>query len=435
MSTTNSRTVLFDSIFKNKEIGEMFYSFLKEDKSEESWEFLQSLYQLSKNEPKLAEKKIEDIIQQHLLPTAPKSLNISAETRKEVLENLNKHKSIDHLRPLENVLIQEMKYDSFKRFLRSKQCNKIIEKYSNNQSVVASTVSEKFSYADSDFSKAEITEHDLKFMNYLLKDNMEWELLASFREGEYGKRVGNTWYSQTNYLPLLKIIEGMSISKYEIILPFAFMHVICSYFPLSQQLKIDPHLTKYDTYAYTKDKGRSYATIMKHLNFGFPLNTRLSPTVSTAFFDASTHTLYLISKPCDVDVLKEHPWMVDKEALCVQKKGENPKSAKAYRMFDFQCTSFQQIDPFRTLVSQVHLFSLGGWAKQKASLKNISKERGNSLLIGLVNNIKSTPANVQISDLKKRKSFTGDGTANLLMDLEEEINKNMIKEDVMDEEK
>lgn len=426
----NSRTVIFDAIFKNTEIGELFYSFLKEDKSEESWEFLQTLYQLSKDQ-KISEKNIEEIIQKHISPNSPKSLNLSAETRKEILNNLDKHKTLDHLRILENVLIQELKYDSFKRFLRTRQCIKIIEKYSNNQSIVTPLEYEKFTYLDSDFSKQEITEQDYKFTKYLLNDNMDWELLASFREGEYGKRVGNTWYSQTNYLPFLKIIEGLSLAKYEIILPFSFMHVICSYFPLSQQMKIDPHLTKYDHIHYKRENGKSFAILLKHLNFGFPLNCRLSPIVSSAHFDVQSKTLSLISKPCDIDQLKDHPWMVDKEALCSQKKGENVKLAKSYRMFDFQCTTFQQIDGYRTLVSQVHLFSLGGWAKQKASLKNISKERGNNLLIGLVNNIKSTPSNIQISDLKKRKSFIQDGWANLLLDIEGEINK--MKKDEMDE--
>jgi len=80
--------------------------------------------------------------------------------------------------------------------------------------------------------------------------------------------------------------------------------------------------------------------------------------------------------------------------------------------------TFKKIDSNKTLFTQIHLYALGGWIKNKSFMKLIAGERGKKLLVDLVGNIKKTPKDAKISDLPKQETYMGDGLARILFDLQ-----------------
>jgi hypothetical protein len=414
-----SNLLLFEAIFKYKEIGESFHAFLKGDRSDEGWSYIVAVSKLKglENDKKAFETKVKDIMKNFLESNSSKSVNISAEVRKACLVALSKDMSLAPLITVKKHIVTEMKHDSFKRYLRSKECAIIMNKYHSHTDIVVPAITDKFTYNDKDFCNPEITEMDLSFMDHLLKDSPDWELLSSFLDGEYGKRVGNIWYTNTNYFPNL---GRLSLSKNEMMLPFSFIHVLCSFYPLSQQLKMDPFLTHHD-FKKMIGKEKSHSIQIKNFHYGFPLSPRIIPEVAAAFYNPNMRTFTLIGKPCEVEEVKDHPWMQEKLSSVVSKKGEKPKNTKCMKMFEFHCTRIQQLGSDTTLLQQVSCFSLGGWAKKTSTLKAMARDRGNNLLVGLVTNLKATPVTVQISDLKRRKSYPVDAYAQLVTEYENEI--------------
>jgi hypothetical protein len=132
--------------------------------------------------------------------------------------------------------------------------------------------------------------------------------------------------------------------------------------------------------------------------------------------------------------LPDHSWGENKPVTFKSKNEE--KKNKMYRMFDFSCTLIQKIDAENTSFSQIHLFSLGGWIKNKTSLKPIVQDRGNHLILGLIENLKRQNTIKEIIDLKAKKFYDTDGLAMLLAshehDIIPDITSSMMVEDVFD---
>lgn len=415
MSTTK-KLIRFDSLFKYKDIGGTYYEFLKKDHSEESWEFLMELNSLSQTiGKKEIEKKVEHIIENFLKDGSPKEINISNETKEFTLKKLEDYKGMEAFKDIRTKIVIEMKYDSFKRFVRSKECLKIVEKYAQNSEVILPVLAERFNYTDSDFDDQILFDEDLKFMDILYQDSPYWELLNSFKEGAC---YGNSWWSHENYIPNVTKASGVSIAKYDIVLPFAFEHVLCSFFPLAEQIKFDPQCGKYETFNYKTENGKSFATIMYNVTFDYPFNCRLYPMVASGHYDPEIKKCVQIFKPCEIETLKEHKWLEKNMTNCLQRKGDKEHLGKAYKMFDFQSTHIQKVDNKKTLFTQIHLYALGGWINNKSFMKLIAAERGKKLLQDLVGNIKKTPENVKLDDLDKKDTFKGDGLARILFDLQ-----------------
>jgi aromatic ring-opening dioxygenase LigB subunit len=128
----------FECIFTHKDIGEEFHHFLKEDRSEESWEFLKQTLKLTKNlrkENSVSEKKIQSLSSRFVEESGPQAINIGSKARETLLKELKNH-NLNALKPVQETVIAEMKFDSFKRFTRSKRGLKIIQKYSKDPTVV-----------------------------------------------------------------------------------------------------------------------------------------------------------------------------------------------------------------------------------------------------------------------------------------------------------
>ena len=256
-------------------------------------------------------------------------------------------------------------------------------------------------------------------MEFLFRDSNNWELFSSFREGEYGKRIGNIWFSENNFLPDVSLFKERCVSKYEIKLPFDFEHVLCSCFPLSQQMRNEEWLTNSETTSMPKEGEGDYSTFIQYLTLPFPYTPRMVPAVASIQYKRDI--CMLICKPCDFDSLENHKWGENKDFQCKIRKEGKEKKNKIYRMFDYSCTLIQKIGSQKTSFSQVHLFSIGGWIKNKTSLRTIVQDRGSNLVLGLIENLKRSNSIQSISDLKSKNFFSKDGLANLLSMIEDEL--------------
>jgi hypothetical protein len=160
----------------------------------------------------------------------------------------------------------------------------------------------KVSYKDSDFMEEKVLPSDFEFMRFLLRDSTNWELLNHFRDGEYGKRIGSIFYTETNYLPDISIFKERIVSKYDITLPYSFEHVLCSFVPLSQQKKCEDWLTSFETLSFVEGKSfgdRNHTTFTQILSLPFPYNSRIIPLVASSEF--MNDSFLLICKPCDIE--------------------------------------------------------------------------------------------------------------------------------------
>jgi len=195
---------------------------------------LTELKKISEESDKEVKPKIEKLVDLYINDGAKKEINISSETKRNCLEKLKVDQTLEVFSEIQAILISEMKYDSFKRFVRSKACHEIIEKYSSNKEVCQPVLSTKFNYKNEDFVEQRVYEEDLKFMDILYKDSPQWELLTSFKDG---KALGNSFWSIANYIPDVTIAPCVSVAKYDLILPYAFEHVLCSFYPLGKKKK------------------------------------------------------------------------------------------------------------------------------------------------------------------------------------------------------
>ena len=125
----------FEALFKNKEIHQEFHKFLTEDKSEESWDFLKTSMKYTKKNTKVTQLQLNKLSDKYLKEEAPKCLNLSSEARKKVISELEKG-NVDSLKSIQTTILSETKYDSFKRFCRTKQCQKFVKKYEKDNNIV-----------------------------------------------------------------------------------------------------------------------------------------------------------------------------------------------------------------------------------------------------------------------------------------------------------
>jgi hypothetical protein len=99
--------------------------------------------------------------------------------------------------PVEESLKKELYYDSFPRFIRVKEFEKVFEKYKSNTKVMVISETTIFSYKNESF-KEFVTDLDIEFMKSLSNDSFNWELLSSDNSNI------NFYYSANNVKILFK---------------------------------------------------------------------------------------------------------------------------------------------------------------------------------------------------------------------------------------
>jgi hypothetical protein len=123
-------------------------------------------------------------------------------------------------------LISELYYDNFRRFVRSKKALELYPKYYDCEEVMVPKISKQYPFVDKDFCRPIVTDTDLKFMDALLKDSYDWNLILSKK----GDQTPNVYLSYLNFLPNSKLFQNSSCIKVEGLIPLNIESISCTIF-------------------------------------------------------------------------------------------------------------------------------------------------------------------------------------------------------------
>eukprot|EP01080_Neovahlkampfia_damariscottae_P003987 gene3987-7243_t len=417
----------FTAVFTNKKVGEAFQKFLETEQNTDPLNFLfalQKLKEVEKDSEKI--KKVKEIIDNYVVHNSPKEVNVSDTTKSYVLENFKQQEKETEKWVLETSpeelfseifysVYEELRQDSFHRFVRTKLCDTAIKNYRNDSTVVSPYVTKKFDYKDSSFTTGVVTDNDIEFAKLLCDDSFTWDLLSSNKN-----QWVNAYFSSANYLPDINYTTNSS--KYESTLPVPFHKAILA-FMCDESIMSDPnaagmkclgHMTTEQLEDYFKKKGmdnqmekckRTNMISCLEAIFGFPFNMRVLPQAFAAHYEPETKTLYCIFKPYIDDFSKFGTF----EEMELSQKGTNKKKmVKAMHMFDFTLRKFQKLDENKTLYQEVTLGNVGGWGKGEGFGKMIVKSRAAGLRKSVLETCSRFSDDVKISDFKEKFSKMND---------------------------
>eukprot|EP01080_Neovahlkampfia_damariscottae_P000003 gene3-4254_t len=231
----NDFVIQFHSILEVPEISNSFVTFLKNEHNFENWEFIlsvQNVKNLSKKKnQKAINKEFDFIVHNFLAPKSPKELEILPEVKTIFLEKIKKLKKdewnleespLELLEPFEKVIMMEYKSDSFKRYIRTEECLKLLEKHQHNRDVLVPRLTQIFNYKDEDFDKTYFEEKDFQFLSEFQKDHPNWTLISENKKKDY-----KVYKSKMNYYPNVTFLSPTTLNvKYEINLNCAFQETV-----------------------------------------------------------------------------------------------------------------------------------------------------------------------------------------------------------------
>lgn len=411
----NNYVITFEGVWNNKELHELFYKFLKKELATETYDFIKDVEKLANIKDEevlvLASKNIIDI---YLKENAKREVNIAAPVKKKVLEQFNtlqsgqnhiwklKVKPEEFFGECKKALLSTLKHDSFKRFIRTKEFTVVIDKYVGNQDIMIPRISFKYNYEDKDFHKPQVTDKDFEFVQMLLVDGFNWELIgAKFEHGNYL----NTYWSTTSYLPILTFSKNHKLHtlKYECVLNCRFNQAV-SLFPNGALYEIDPNTAYIDTLQYWKKDGkdmkRDHYVSKSSIIFPFPLHQRVFYACVCTDYDPKKKRLIEILKPA-ADISKGGYCEMRKETL-IPKRGSSKYVEKdCYLMFDLMAVVIEKIDDYRVSYAQTHIIGIGGWSDLDFMSKQLTHDRGIKLRNALVKKLKSIPEDITFEELKE----------------------------------
>jgi hypothetical protein len=116
------------------------------------------------------------------------------------------------------IIINEIKYDNFPRFVNSKEFEILFEKYKNDKNVIGSYKQKNFPYSEVDFQTHMVTEKDIEFLLEIFKETMDMKLVYQIKE-----KKANGFVSVCN---LETIMPNLEFSKNSGILKSTVNHLI-----------------------------------------------------------------------------------------------------------------------------------------------------------------------------------------------------------------
>jgi hypothetical protein len=286
-----------------------------------------------------------------------------------------------------------------------------------------------FSYSTKDFQEPIITNKDKIFLQNLMEQHQGWKSIANIKETEKNPKIGEIFTSKTQFFPNISSLAKQTSTKYEIVLPFEFEHVLCCSLPLSQQKRTDSSILSYESSEVQEESGKCSTTFTQLLSFSKILSKRIISCVSEIEMDWEKGSCLYISKPYEHEFLQDVNW-TKKKSISLDNQ-----NTKMYKMFDFKCIFIEKLGPNLTKFTQINLFSLGGWMKKEIFLRDINLQRGNDCILGLLENLKRKKSIRYISELKTKKFYKEDGVAKLIVTIDElsNISKEEILEKSLDE--
>jgi hypothetical protein len=183
-----SLMIHFDSIFTKEDVFCSYQTFLQSEFNEEPLLFLFEVKKLEEleNTQKIIKKTLE-IIEKHLLPNSEGEINISGKSKSLFLEKYEEQKQDENnwkfeqnpkdlFTPICKIVRHEMYHDPWKRFMRTKAAEEIIQNFYWDSKVCSPHITQEFTYKDDYFNHPYIFKSDFKFMNHLFEDNVHWEV-------------------------------------------------------------------------------------------------------------------------------------------------------------------------------------------------------------------------------------------------------------------
>eukprot|EP01080_Neovahlkampfia_damariscottae_P003985 gene3985-7241_t len=410
----------FTAVFTNKKVGAAFEKFLTTEQNTDPYNFLmevQKLKNLEKDSEKI--KKIKEIIEKYVKKDSPNEVNVSETTRNFVVENFEKQQNenkwildISSEKLFSKIFYsvkEELKQDSFHRFVRTKLCDDSIKSFRRDSTVVSPYITKKFDYKDEDFTSGIVTDKDIEFAKLVCEDSFTWDLLSTNKN-----QWVNAYFSTDNYLP--EVTHNTTASKYECTFPISFDKAVLA-FMCDESIISDPNTASMNCLGYKsteelndyfKNNGiKNQMQCCKRTNmisnfeayFGFPFNPRIIKYAFSAHYEPETKSLYCIFKPYREDFSQFGTF----EKMKVSQKGSAKKKAtKALHMFDYTLRKFQKIDENKTLFQEVTLGNFGGWGKSDSFVKMVIKSRASGLRKSVLDTCSRFSDDVKISDFKEK---------------------------------
>eukprot|EP01080_Neovahlkampfia_damariscottae_P011257 gene11257-4076_t len=420
-----------------------FYNFLKTEHSSEAFDFLLEVKKLETlKDEKLQAPKASEIIVTFVEVDSQKELNLSGELRNKTLKLFEKQQNVYDKWVLDITPIQVfaecfklvagvLRHDSFKRFVRTPQCEKVMMQFKNDSSVISPALTNIYSYQNEYFTHPHIDDSDFDFFKSLLEDNYNWKLIGSKVEEQV-----NAFTSETNYLPEVRISNTIvNAVKFETILPCTFDQSLLSYFSNEMLMKSDPNcrrIRNVDYFEYDKlmkiykeqQKENQIEKYKRDLNvcalefaLPFPFNPRFANRADSCHYDPETKTFMRLGKNFYQDGEFGKPVKVE---MACKRGSEQSTMMKAYTFFLFSCAFFQKIDEKKVLYKDIVLMDLGGWGSSKMMISKIIKDRKDKFkgsILKIIN--EHVPETMKFADVSEKlnKEIDGkpaDGFAKLL---------------------
>lgn len=183
------------------------------------------------------------------------------------------------------------------------------------------------------------------------------------------KPIVNSFYSNENFFPGLGFFKdsGLLSVKYQMKVPFSLERVVTT-MSMSNLVELDP--TIIDIKVLDKSvKNDRHQLVIKEV-WSFPLlDLRTYECAMSANYEKDTFMA------CHKPFKGNHPWMTCVKDIVPSKKGGKPSEKSVYIVFDYFSLNAKKIDDDTTLITHVHMISLGGWGQNQFLFKFLAQER------------------------------------------------------------
>lgn len=389
------------SIFSVPEVKKAFLAHCQHEHNSQALLFIEQVELLDKASNPFTHA--EEIINTFIVTNAPFEINISAENKKQIIEDYNKalknrstiqaRKLFSHLK---DIVMFELLNDVFPRFVRTQRCTDAVTKVLHLQNIVMPREVITFPYKDEDFEIFLITQKDINFMRHLGKDDFDWQLL-----GAKSTKM-NTYFSAKNFMPEVSFMKNMALAKFEVIFRFPFEKVVCALMPAFENGFYDPNFAGFkelEHFPYEKlvqmygkemvGSVKSTSITAIDVKFPFPLTRRRILMCSACKYDPQEQSFIFVHKPC------QHPshgkLLYTKKNLVPPITGDKSKKFWAYAIADFKAFIIKKIDEHRTHYIEINAADVGGWASSHKLQKFVCTDRGDRLRENCIKHLKKKP--------------------------------------------
>jgi hypothetical protein len=183
--------IKYESVFNNEHVCHSFMKYLKTEFNHHPLECLVEIAKLREVlDDTIALESIKNILSTYIYNDSTSEINLSFIVKDKMFKTFEKQKEektwILEVKPqhffdeTQKVIEMMLFLDPWKRYIRSKFANDIYEKFSNDCSICAPKVSQKFNFNDEYFKHPFIEAKDFDFASSLFDDGKNWEVQYLF---------------------------------------------------------------------------------------------------------------------------------------------------------------------------------------------------------------------------------------------------------------